>query len=321
MTRRQLGAAVLLSLVALCAGRCAWRASHPDPVESAHAAALGELPASTQAPPDPWLASFFPAPAAGADGAACAECHVAEAAALATSAHAGAANCQTCHVREGVVFAATPAPSATPLPEAPHAVTRQPALSSSAFCAPCHDDATPIEGAAGKPLHETFAEWQRTPAAARGDTCQSCHIPAGDHAWRGLNDKTFTTSAFTARAKFISDGARMVGKLTVTAAEGVGHRLPTAAGPEFVLSVDQLDDAGLILEGTHREGVIGRRLDEAGTVELFDTRLLPGEAHELRYEAPLHEDCGVVRARVEVRANAVAAERTLVWEERVVISR
>jgi hypothetical protein len=312
MTRKQTALAGLVLLAALCAGRAGWRTAHPPPVETAHAAALATLPAGVPiTAPTPWLTDFFPAPTATPS---CEGCHEVERAAWARSAHARATpavDCVTCHERAGVVHGPG-ATASTATAAAPTHVSSEvhEEFGAVSFCAACHDDARAVQLADGKPRAETTAEWSHTPAARRGETCQTCHMPGGFHTWAGARDPALVQSAFTARAKFISNGDLMVGKLAVTATDAVGHRLPTGATAELALVVDQLDAAGLIIEGTHREGIVGRRLDGAEPTETFDTRLLPGESHELRYEATLHEDCRTLRARVEVRPEA-ATERRL----------
>ncbi|MGI9413669.1 MAG: multiheme c-type cytochrome [Hyphomicrobiales bacterium] len=46
------------------------------------------------------------------------------------------------------------------------------ALTTPHFCGSCHDVNLPN----GFRLEEAFAEWQRSPAAKRGETCQDCHM-------------------------------------------------------------------------------------------------------------------------------------------------
>ena len=45
-------------------------------------------------------------------------------------------------------------------------------LKSSAFCGSCHDVTSPV----GVRLEEAFSEWQNSPAARQGITCQQCHM-------------------------------------------------------------------------------------------------------------------------------------------------
>lgn len=65
-----------------------------------------------------------------------------------------------------------------------HPTARLPYIKSSAFCGECHDVVTPT----GVRNEEAFSEWQRSPAATNGTTCQSCHmgpvqgVPCPDHS-------------------------------------------------------------------------------------------------------------------------------------------
>ena len=56
--------------------------------------------------------------------------------------------------------------------EGRHGSQRLPYIKSSQFCGECHDVVTPT----GVRNEEAFAEWQRSPAARDGITCQSCHM-------------------------------------------------------------------------------------------------------------------------------------------------
>ena len=279
----------------------------------------------------------------------CAACHVNEAAAWSGSRHAQALGagvlgqtfsprptCDPCHAplaeqagesalaSEGVTCAAChvrgwehqgpPKADAPPMEGAPHGgFTPSTDFTDAQFCAACHDFSEKATAVEGKRLQETTEEWRRTPAAAAGKTCQDCHMPDGAHGWKGSYDLDTTRAAFTADARFITDGGQVVGRLRVTATEAVGHRLPTYTTAELWLTVDQLDRDGLILPGTHREGVIGRRLSPDNTEEVFDTRLLPGESHDLRYEAELDPDCRTFSAKVEMRPAAAYERRYADW--------
>ncbi|MEX2359378.1 MAG: multiheme c-type cytochrome, partial [Pirellulaceae bacterium] len=64
-----------------------------------------------------------------------------------------------------------------------HPAEGMPYLKSSQFCGECHDVTNPE----GIRLEEAFSEWQNSPAADEGITCQSCHmgpvqgVPCPDH--------------------------------------------------------------------------------------------------------------------------------------------
>jgi hypothetical protein len=53
-----------------------------------------------------------------------------------------------------------------------HPSAEQPYLKSSQFCGECHDVTSPN----GIRLEEAFSEWQNSPAAKKGITCQQCHM-------------------------------------------------------------------------------------------------------------------------------------------------
>jgi len=53
-----------------------------------------------------------------------------------------------------------------------HGSKKLPYIKTSQFCGECHDVTSP----AGVRLEEAFSEWQNSPAARQGQTCQSCHM-------------------------------------------------------------------------------------------------------------------------------------------------
>ncbi len=249
----------------------------------------------------PGMFGQFPALSAE-DRARCERCH-APLAEQAGNDELGAEGltCAGCHVREHVRYGPVHASTITDAPHDGYVVREE--FASPAFCAGCHDfkpTSSPVEG---KLIQETTEEWRRTAAAGEGKTCQSCHMPGGRHLWKGIHDPEMVKSAFTADAKFISDGQRLVGKLVVTAT-GVGHRFPTYVTPEVWLRVGQVDAAGLTIEDTRVDGIIGRRVNLEDRTELFDTRLLPGESKTLLYDRPLHAECVAVVSSVEVWPDA-----------------
>lgn len=68
-------------------------------------------------------------------------------------------------------------------PSTNHPNKANPFMKTSAFCGACHDVTSPQ----GLRLEEAFSEWQNSPAAKAGQTCQSCHmgpvpgVPIPDH--------------------------------------------------------------------------------------------------------------------------------------------
>lgn len=53
-----------------------------------------------------------------------------------------------------------------------HPSASKPYIKTSAFCGGCHDVTSPN----GVRLEEAFSEWQHSPAAKQGHTCQTCHM-------------------------------------------------------------------------------------------------------------------------------------------------
>lgn len=53
-----------------------------------------------------------------------------------------------------------------------HPAAKSPHIKSAAFCGTCHDVTNPQ----GVRLEEAFSEWQNSPAARKGITCQHCHM-------------------------------------------------------------------------------------------------------------------------------------------------
>lgn len=186
------------------------------------------------------------------------------------------------------------------------------------FCEGCHDGRI----AAGKQLEEkkiqeTYQEWRRTEFAGDGVTCQSCHMPEGDHSFKGIHDREFTQGAFEATAELSSLGDGMVAKpleatLTITNT-GAGHRFPTYTTPRVVLVIEQLDAGGTPIEGTRQQMFVARALTPNLQTELYDTRILPGESQSLEYSAARHEQCAKISARVEVWPDEAYRKNYEIW--------
>ncbi len=205
-------------------------------------------------------------------------------------------SCGGCHVR-GFHRSGPPVrPGQTALPpgDAPHGgASRLQAFERSEFCAACHQ--FPQDMAInGKPLENTVAEWQASPAASQGVHCQSCHMPDRKHLWRGIHDPQMVASGLTAKASSTRDSAVL--EITNT---GIGHAFPTYVTPKVWLKAVALDDRGLPMPGTIRETIIQRRVEFVGDawVERFDTRLLPGQSASVHFPWPAS---GRVRVWLEI---------------------
>lgn len=206
-------------------------------------------------------------------------------------------SCSGCHVRQHRRFGppqrgtGAVGPSAN---AAPHGgVVRTNFFESSEFCSGCHQFAANT-AVNGKPLQNTYAEWQASPQAARGITCQSCHMPDRQHVWRGIHDAKMVESGLAARALASAEGVRFQVVNT-----GIGHAFPTYTVPRVALHGVALDGTGTPRIETLRSHVIGRSVRHDGTqwIEVSDTRLLPQQSAVL--EMPW-SDADRIRVWLEV---------------------
>ena len=158
-------------------------------------------------------------------------------------------------------------------------VVRSAFFESSQFCARCHQFSND-PGVNGKPLENTLVEWQSSPQAKQGSTCQSCHMPDRRHLWRGIHDPDMVRSGLSMRSSVDARGGRF--EITNT---GVGHAFPTYVTPKIVMHAVALDSAGSPQPSTERIRVIGRdvRYVNDEWKEYSDTRLMPSETASLEF--------------------------------------
>lgn len=193
-------------------------------------------------------------------------------------------SCAGCHIRDYKRFG--PPQRDTGItgqsdPENPHGgVFRTADFEKSEFCAACHQFPQSY-GINGKPLENTVAEWQASPQAAQGITCQSCHMPDRKHLWRGIHDPAMVKGGLT--ATYDTDGNKARFSLKNT---GVGHAFPTYITPKVVMNAVALDDQGKERPETAVSYLIRREVGYAGGrwLEYSDSRLLPGETASLDLE-------------------------------------
>lgn len=200
--------------------------------------------------------------------------------------------CSVCHVRDGVVLSAR-APSA--LSEKAHRMRHEPLLSSSSFCARCHEFTFPKEGVrpveyTTAPLQQTFSEWDTSAAKAKGLSCQACHMEEGSHRFPGARDAPLLKRAIHVDVAPSPDGARIVATAT-----GVGHRFPTG-DPFRALVVEVCADAAC-------DAVLATRRFARVFVNGADG---PRTRSDTRLPAPVGDD---LVARVEVEVPLRSEER------------
>lgn len=199
--------------------------------------------------------------------------------------------CAACHVRahrrRGPPRRAELPPPPMPLPHGgfePRAEFEQ-----ARFCAECHqffDSEAPND----KPIENTFEEWRASPNAARGETCQGCHMPDRVHLWRGIHDPETVRGAVDVELVPVASGMRgeRLEAALLVHSRGVGHRFPTYVTPRVFVAVWQEDATGREIPDSREDAVIGRVLDftAPGWPELSDTRIEPGETVRLDYARP-----------------------------------
>lgn len=207
-----------------------------------------------------------------------------------------AINCATCHVRSHVRHA-------PPLVEndlldprrtgAHGGAVRQEFFESSDFCKRCHQfrpgESVMLERGL---LMTTFDEWEQSPAAAEGKTCQTCHMPDRRHLWRGIHDPEIVREYLDVRV----DGRRIL--LTNHA----GHKTPTYTIPRITVSAWLERRGGHEVDGSRREWIIQRKVRLKGDGQdrdLFDTRLAPGEERIYEYDSDVSGETLVVSVDVD----------------------
>lgn len=131
-------------------------------------------------------------------------------------------SCAVCHVDGGVVLTgADPSPGA----EAAHPVRSEPEL-GTAMCARCHEFPFQNHTPNGpftlgdEPAQSTVSEWARSDAAARGETCAGCHLPAGDHSFPGAHLGDLWEGLLAV------EGVRQEGAVAVTLRGDLPHAVP-----------------------------------------------------------------------------------------------
>jgi D-alanyl-D-alanine dipeptidase len=250
--------------------------------------------------------ALAPASSNAARDAGCASCHPARAVQWESSAHAQSWTSQLFQAglaverRQFCIDCHAPSPSVADAsrgigcgdchtPSDPHGARATAALRAADFCERCHEFATP-EWNGGEmrttalPMQSTYSEWQSYQRAGGEGTCQSCHMPAGDHAMHGAHDADQLRRALDVRAS-VAEGVATFALRSIN----VGHRFPT--GDLFRNLTLEIDDGGGDWRTIAREGrTFDTVLDEATLdvhkVETANTTLAPGEVRTVTVAAP-----------------------------------
>ncbi|MDP6442437.1 MAG: multiheme c-type cytochrome [Pirellulaceae bacterium] len=165
-----------------------------------------------------------------------------------------------------------------------------PVFEESRFCASCHEGI--VFGAA---VYTTYSEWQESPAAKRGKSCQTCHMASDGVA------ETIVSGAGSLRrrpATLSSHALLKTGKRTMLrdclqlkatredatllveiVATDVGHRVPTGfIDHHLILAATAEDSAGAAMKQVRGERLGGEAGPQAGQAGFLFGRVLRDEA-------------------------------------------
>ena len=219
--------------------------------------------------------------------------------------------CAACHLRQhrrfgppkGEESSAPKYPAGTP----DHAgVQRTPYFEKAEFCKGCHQfDPENSLLVNGKPLQDTFREWQNSIWGKGEASCQECHMPQRRHLWRGIHDREWVKGGVRIEAQIQTESSRPGDALELTLEvvnAAVGHKFPTYTTPKIFVRAALLDGSGKTLPGTEQEKIIGwdARFENGKWKEYFDTRIPPGGQLQKTFRWKLPPEGKKIRAWVEV---------------------
>lgn len=203
--------------------------------------------------------------------------------------------CAGCHVRAHRHFG-TPKPdrqlTASRFTGGQHGgAVRSPAFLQSQFCAPCHQSDPAGLAFDGKLLQNTHDEWATSPHSTREETCQSCHMPDGQHFMTGIHDQVTVSRALDLEVDWeLSLETRELRATVRIHNRGAGHHVPTYVTPAIFVKVALGDERGGVIDGTLETRIVQRRIRLSENRELFDTRIPSGGAwlFEFVHQVPAH---------------------------------
>lgn len=283
-------------------------AQYRDWKESFHAKAMG---------PGPWGQIIDLMRQSPNDGVFCMTCHAPLSEQMPQSANFDpqlqlqGITCAACHVRQNTRFgppeAASSSSTSYPAGTANHGgAKRTPYFERAQFCKDCHQfDPENSLLVNGKPLQDTYREWQNSVWGRSGVACQNCHMPDRRHLWKGIHDAEWVRGGVRVEASLQPMGAKaediwQVGIEVVSVA--VGHKFPTYVTPKVFVRAALVDQAGKVLPGTQKEKVIGwdARFVGGEWKEFFDTRIPPGGKFQHAFGWARDRRAKGIRAWVEV---------------------
>ena len=219
--------------------------------------------------------------------------------------------CAACHVRQHQRFGPPKADGPNAMKYPPEmtnhgGVKRTPYFERAEFCKDCHQfDPENSLLINGKPLQDTFREWQSSMWARDGVACQDCHMSNRRHLWKGIHDKEWVKGGVQFKAQLQEPKPR-AGKSVSVAVEvvnsAVGHKFPTYTTPKIFVRAAVLDSRDKPLSGTRQERIIGwdARFADGEWKEFFDTRIAPGKTFADNFDWKLPPNAAKIRVWMEV---------------------
>jgi len=193
-----------------------------------------------------------------------------------------AIGCETCHY------------NVTPEHRSPDNQNKQLNPVGHEICIKCHQFGDEGIFVNGKPLENTYVEWKNSIYYENNINCITCHLPAGEHKFRGIHDPDMVRSGLS--VKVTKDKTLINIELQN---KGAGHALPTYITPR--IRVHWLANNGEITP----IATLQRNMswdDQNGWSENYDTRLLPLEKQSFQFE-PVQETEGKIEVWVDPDAD------------------
>ncbi|MBI2986373.1 MAG: ammonia-forming cytochrome c nitrite reductase subunit c552 [Deltaproteobacteria bacterium] len=219
--------------------------------------------------------------------------------------------CAACHVRQHQRFGppkGEETSAATYPPGTPNhgGIQRTPYFERAEFCKDCHQfDPQNSLLVNGKPLQDTYREWQNSIWGKGGASCQECHMPQRRHLWKGIHDAEWVKGGVRIETQIRRDFSRRGDALELSVEvvnAAVGHKFPTYITPKVFVRAALLDSRGKTLPRTEQVKIIGwdARFEEGQWKEYFDTRITPGESFRGTFRWSRLPQAKKIRAWVEV---------------------
>ncbi len=203
--------------------------------------------------------------------------------------------CAACHVRGHRRYGPPPLPDRPARPPAHGSFEPHAAFGDSRFCAHCHQFPADGPRVAGKLHEDTYAQWKSS-AHAPERPCQSCHMPARSHTWRGIHDADITRQAIDVQLTLESAGPGRHLAVAQVRNVGAGHHFPT-----YMVAKVELHFARVRTDGTRVAlgmQTIGWSVDTALREEQADTRIPAGQTR--RFEQPFEAAPGAWRVELTI---------------------